>query len=76
MKIEVFGSGCARCKQTEKIMRLAVEELGISAEVEKVTDMMTIMEKGIASTPAVAVDGAVILTGRIPTLEEAKELLK
>ncbi|MGC9321745.1 MULTISPECIES: thioredoxin family protein [unclassified Mesotoga] len=76
MKIEIFGSGCPRCKQTEKIMKMAVEEMGSDAIVEKVTDMMVIMEKGIVSTPAVAVDGKIVLSGKIPSLDEAKRLIK
>lgn len=76
MKIEIFGSGCPRCKQTEKIMKKAVEELGSDAEVDKVTDMMAIMEKGIVSTPAVAIDGKVVLSGKIPSIDEAKRLIK
>ncbi|MFA6657933.1 MAG: thioredoxin family protein [Mesotoga sp.] len=76
MKIEIFGSGCPRCKQTEKIMKMAVEEMGSDATVEKVTDMMIIMEKGIVSTPAVAVDRKIVLSGKIPSLDEAKRLSK
>ncbi|MDD3461823.1 MTH895/ArsE family thioredoxin-like protein [Mesotoga sp.] len=76
MKIEIFGSGCPRCKQTEKIMKKAVEELGSDAEVYKVTDMMAIMEKGIVSTPAVAIDGKIVLSGKIPSIDEAKRLIK
>ncbi|HAY99041.1 redox-active disulfide protein 2 [Mesotoga sp. Brook.08.YT.4.2.5.1] len=76
MKIEIFGSGCPRCKQTEKIMKKAVEELGSDAEVDKVTDMMAIMEKGIVSTPAVAIDGKIVLSGKIPSIDEAKRLIK
>ncbi|AFK07577.1 redox-active disulfide protein 2 [Mesotoga sp. HF07.pep.5.2.highcov] len=76
MKIEIFGSGCPRCKQTEKIMKMAVEELDSDAIVEKVTDMMVIMEKGIVSTPAVAVDGKIVISGKIPSLDEAKRLIK
>ncbi len=76
MKIEIFGSGCPRCKQTEKIMKMAVEEMGSDAIVEKVTDMMVIIEKGIVSTPAVAVDGKIVLSGKIPSLDEAKRLIK
>jgi len=76
MKIEIFGSGCPRCKQTEKIMKMAVEELDSDAIVEKVTDMMVIMDKGIVSTPAVAVDGKIVLSGKIPSLDEAKRLIK
>lgn len=76
MKIEIFGSGCPRCKQTEKIMKMAVEELDSDAIIEKVTDMMAIMEKGIVSTPAVAMDGKIVLIGKIPSLEEAKRLIE
>jgi len=76
MKIEIFGSGCPRCKQTEKIMKMAVEELDSDAIVEKVTDMMVIMDKGIVSTPAVAVDGKIVLSGKVPSLDEAKRLIK
>jgi len=76
MKIEIFGSGCPRCKQTEKIMKMDVEEMGSDATVEKVTDMMIIMEKGIVSTPAVAVDGKIVLSGKMPSLDEAKRLIK
>ena len=46
MKVEVFGSGCPRCKQTEKVMKMAVEELGLNAVVEKVTDMMAMNNSG------------------------------
>ncbi len=76
MKIEVYGTGCPRCKQTEKIMKMAVEELGSDATVEKVTDMMAIVEKGVVSTPAVAIDGKIVLSGKIPSIEEAKKLIK
>ena len=76
MKIEVYGTGCPRCKQTEKIMKMAVEELSSDATVEKVTDMMAIVEKGVVSTPAVAIDGKIVLSGKIPSIEEAKKLIK
>jgi small redox-active disulfide protein 2 len=76
LKIEVYGTGCPRCKQTEKIMKMAVEELGSDATVEKVTDMMAIVEKGVVSTPAVAIDGKIVLSGKIPSIEEAKKLIK
>jgi small redox-active disulfide protein 2 len=57
-------------------MKMAVEELDSDAIVEKVTDMMVIMEKGIVSTPAVAVDGKIVISGKIPSLDEAKRLIK
>jgi len=76
MKIKIYGSGCAKCKQTEKVFKNAVEELQIEAEVEKVTDMMEIMNSGIVSTPGVSIDDEVVLTGKVPKIEEAKEIIK
>lgn len=76
MKIKIYGSGCPRCKQTEKVFKKAVEELQIEADVEKITDMMEIMNSGIVSTPGVSIDDEVVLTGKIPKIEEAKELIK
>ncbi|MEM2002605.1 MAG: thioredoxin family protein [Thermosphaera sp.] len=75
-KIEVLGSGCPKCKQTARIMQMAVEELGIQATVEKVEDINEIINRGIVATPAVVIDGKVVFSGRIPTLDEAKEALK
>jgi len=74
-KIEVLGAGCPKCKQTVKIMEMAVAELGIDAKVEKVDDINEIISRGVVTTPAVAIDGKVVLSGKVPTLEEAKALL-
>ncbi len=75
-KIEILGKGCARCKQTEKIVRMALEELKIDAVVEKVEDVAQIISRGVVSTPAIAVDGKIVLYGKVPTLEEVKKLLQ
>jgi len=53
-KVEVFGKGCARCKQTIKIMETAIKELGVDAVVEKVEDINEIVSRGIVATPAIA----------------------
>ncbi|MEJ5258418.1 MAG: thioredoxin family protein [Fervidobacterium sp.] len=74
-KIEVLGSGCPKCKQTLKIIETAIQELGINAVVEKVQDIDEIISRGVVATPAVAIDGKVVLSGKIPTLDEAKALL-
>ncbi|MGC9795432.1 thioredoxin family protein [Fervidobacterium riparium] len=74
-KVEVLGSGCPKCKQTLKIIETAIQELGINAVVEKVQDINEIISRGVAATPAVAIDGKVVLSGKIPTLDEAKALL-
>lgn len=74
-KIEILGAGCARCKQTAKVMEMAAKELGIDAVVEKVEDIEEIIKRGITATPAVAVNGKIVLAGRIPNMAEAKKIL-
>ena len=70
MKILVLGPGCPRCIQTEKIVKDAVAESGVSASVEKVSDVMEIAGYGVMGTPAVVVDGEVKSVGKIPKKEE------
>jgi len=74
-KVEVLGSGCARCKQTAKVMEMALKELGIDAVVEKVEDINEIVNRGVVATPAVAINGKIVLSGKMPSLEEAKAVL-
>ena len=76
MEIKVLGPGCAKCQQTEKTVREAVDEAGVSADVEKVTDLMQIASYGVFGTPAVVVDGEVKSVGKIPTKDEIKGWLK
>lgn len=76
MKIEILGGGCAKCKATEKIVQQVVDELGLQAEIVKVEGLQEIIERGVMMTPAVVVNGEVKIMGRIPTLDEVKELLK
>lgn len=75
MKIAVYGPGCPRCIQTEKNVKQALEELGIKAEVVKITDVKEYAKAGVMFTPAVAVDGKVMISGKIPTVEEIKKIL-
>jgi small redox-active disulfide protein 2 len=70
MEIKILGPGCAKCKQTEKIVKDAVAESGIAAEVNKVTDVMEIAGYGVMGTPAVVVNGEVKSVGKIPKKEE------
>ena len=76
MKIEILGSGCAKCKSVEKLVRNVVEELGINAEIVKVEDLQEIINRGIMMTPAVFIDGEAKIVGRVPTADEIKKLLK
>ncbi len=75
MKIEVVGPGGSRCITTAKNVREALKQLGISAEVTKVTDVAEFANKGIMFTPGVIVDGQVKVSGRIPTIDEIKAIL-
>ena len=76
MKIEILGSGCPKCKQTEKNVRKAVEELGIKAEIVKVEDLQEIVNRGIIMTPAVFINGESKIKGRIRSPEDIKKLLQ
>ena len=76
MKIEIYGSGCAKCKKTEEIVRQVVNELNIKAEISKIEDLQKIIDKGIMMTPAVAVDGVVKILGRVPSTEDVKKILQ
>ena len=76
MKIEILGSGCAKCKSVEKLVRNIVEEFGIQADIVKVEDLQEIVNRGIMMTPAVFIDGEAKIVGRVPTAEELKKLLR
>jgi len=76
MKVQILGSGCPQCKKTEQNARQALKSLGIEAEVEKVTDINQIIDFGVTVTPALAVDGEVKFSGKIPAVQEIEEVLK
>jgi small redox-active disulfide protein 2 len=75
MKIEVLGTGCGKCKSLEQAVREVVAQNGINADVVKVDDIMEIMKYNILTTPALVVDGNVVVKGRVPSQSELKELL-
>lgn len=75
MEIKVLASGCAKCKTLERLTREAVEELQLDANIEKIEDIQKIVEYGVMFTPALVVDGEVIVKGRVPKLDEIKSLL-
>jgi len=76
MKIEIYGSGCTKCKKTEEIVRQAVKELNIKAEISKIEDLQKIIDKGIMMTPAVAIDGVVKILGRVPSIQDVEKILQ
>ncbi|RKD91314.1 thioredoxin family protein [Mangrovibacterium diazotrophicum] len=75
MEIKVLGTGCKKCKTLEEITKQAVIEVGIDAKVVKVEDMLEIMKLGVLTTPALVIDGKVVLKGRVPSIMEVKELI-
>ena len=75
MEIKVLGAGCPKCKALEKTVINALTELNIAAEVNKVDDIMKIMEYGVMHTPALVIDGKVVSKGYVPSSKEIRELL-
>jgi small redox-active disulfide protein 2 len=75
MKIEVLGPGCPKCMSMEQNVKKALAELAVQAEVEKVTDIQKIIQKGVLSTPALVIDGTVVLQGKSPSVEQLKNLI-
>ncbi len=73
--ITVYGPGCARCKQTEDVVRKAIAASGIEAEVVKVTEYQEIAKAGVLATPAVAVDGQLKIAGKVPSVADVQKLL-
>jgi len=75
MKIEILGTGCAKCHKLDELVRATVKETGVNAEVSKVEDIKKIMAYGVMTTPALVIDGKVKVAGKIPSVEEIKQLL-
>jgi small redox-active disulfide protein 2 len=75
MVIKILGTGCTNCKKLEENARKAVEELGLDASVEKVTEIKDIMKYGVMKTPALVVDEKVKIMGRVATSDEIKKYL-
>lgn len=75
MKLQILGTGCARCNALTQATEQAVESLGLPYELEKVTDLKQIMSFGVMTTPALVVDGQVKVAGKVPSVEQIKTLL-
>ena len=76
MKIEVFGTGCPKCNMLEANVRKALSELGLKAEVVKITSIDEMVERGLMSTPALAIDGEMVVAGRVPSLGELRGIIQ
>lgn len=75
MEIKVLGTGCPKCKTLEQNTREAVQQLGIEASVTKVDDIVEIMQFGVMTTPALVLNGKVVVKGSVPSVMELKSLL-
>jgi small redox-active disulfide protein 2 len=75
MKIQILGSGCAKCRALAEVADQAARDMGLAYELEKITDVNRFADFGVMFTPAMAVDGAVKVSGKVPSLDEAKKLL-
>jgi small redox-active disulfide protein 2 len=75
MEIKVLGPGCSRCKALEKAVLNACAELDLEADISKEEDIMKIMQYGIMHTPGLIVNDKVVLSGRVPSVNELKEIL-
>ena len=73
--VTVLGPGCKRCDALAAVTRDAIDQLGLDANLEKVTDYAEIARMGVLSTPALAIDGQLALAGQVPPVEQVKQLL-
>ncbi len=76
MKIEVLGTGCAKCKRLFANVQEAVKDLGAEAEVIKVDSIDELVERGVMSTPALFIDGKMRMSGKVPTVDELKKIIQ
>lgn len=76
MKLQILGTGCAKCNALAQTTEQAAQALGLPYEIEKVTDLKQIMALGVMMTPALVVDGTVKVVGKVPSVGEMKTLLQ
>lgn len=75
MEIKVLGTGCPKCKALEKATEEAVSQMSVDATITKVEDIIEIMKYNVMTTPALVVDGKVVVKGKVPSVDEISELL-
>jgi len=74
-KIQILGTGCAKCNMLADNVKKIADSMGVEYQLEKVTDIMKIMEFGVMMTPGLAIDGKVKAAGKVPKDEEIKKFL-
>ena len=75
MEIKVLGTGCPKCKALEKATKEAVTQTGVNAKITKVEDIVEIMNFNVMTTPALVIDGEVVMKGKVPSVDEISKLL-
>jgi small redox-active disulfide protein 2 len=75
MIIKILGTGCSKCKQLEKAVIKAIENLGVDANIEKITSINDIMDYGVMMTPALVIDDKVVSSGKVLSIDEIQEYL-
>lgn len=75
MNFKIYGSGCAKCRTLTANTEAAAQALGITYDMDKVTDMNAIIDAGVMRTPALAVDGDIVVEGKVPSSDEIRQLL-
>jgi len=75
MEIKILGTGCPKCKTLEKVTREAAAEIGIEANIEKIEDIIAILNYNVLHTPALVINGKVVLSGQVPSLNQVKEII-
>ena len=74
--VQILGTGCPKCQKLEESAKAAVKQLGLNCEVLKVNDINAIMRMGVMMTPGLVIDGKVVLSGKVPSVDELEKLLR
>ena len=74
-KLQILGTGCAKCNALAMATEKAAQTLGLQYELEKVTDLKRIMSFGVMLTPALVVDGKIVVSGKVPSVDELKSMI-
>jgi len=76
MKVQILGTGCINCRKLEENAKMAISELGIDSEIEKITNINKIIDMGVMMTPGLAIDGIVKSSGRVLSKNQIKEIIE
>jgi small redox-active disulfide protein 2 len=74
-QIQILGTGCAKCNSLTAVAEAAAKSTGESYTIEKITDIRQIMAFGVMTTPALVIDGKVRVAGKVPSIDEVKQML-